>query len=112
MGHESLPQADGPDSVNQRPLRQAKAVVTRVREMLAPLPVGYSVELDSSTHNILVSNELLGFAISKKAIEDGIWVSGVRPAFECLVRETNKLRGATVTESGGKEQPNSRDPDG
>ena len=99
-GHESPTRVDGPDSVNERPSPKVKWVATQIRKMLAPLPDGYYVEVDRSTHNILIANPDLGFCVTEHAIKDGIWEAGIRLAFDTLVTETNKLRGVPLTESG------------
>lgn len=74
-------------------------VANEIMEALLPIhPEGfgcnkkYQVSVDEATGNIIVHHELLGFAITKKTIEDGIYLEQARATFPCLVTAIDQYR--------------------
>jgi hypothetical protein len=63
---------------------QANAVIEECTA-IAPLPDGYTMEVDRKTHNILVCGPNLGFCITEKAMTERRYVESFAPCLEALI---------------------------
>lgn len=72
--------------MDRKSLLQAKSEVLAARE----LPKGYRIDCDGRTDNLLVRGNKLGFAISRRSIDDGCHVTNYPAALDALIEAEAK----------------------
>lgn len=65
--------------------KSLQQVADEIYQIVGPLPIGFSIEVDEKTDNILVKSPELGFAISNHWIRDHVEnLQAVKPSFDGL----------------------------
>ncbi len=60
-------------------------VRNEIEAAVSPLPPGWMVMVDEATDNIIVTDNNIGFCITRKAIDDNIWPNKVGPLLAMAV---------------------------